>query len=212
MSNKIRTEMRHKRRQLSAPAQTLAADQLLGVVSRLREFQFAHRIGIYLAHGGEIDPAPIKHLAEMAGKICHLPVLHPLKDNSLHFVRHQYGDTLKANRFGIPEPELRQHRMVSAWSLQIIFVPLVAFDSAGNRLGMGGGFYDRSLAFTRNRPGSSPLLIGLAHSFQQVDHLEASPWDIPLHGIATEQEFIPIKKISAKTALIKTAPIKTSPS
>ena len=182
--------MRARRRRLGAREQGLAAEGLLGVVSRLPEFQFAGRVALYLANGGELDPAPLKHLAEAAGKTCCLPVLHPLKFNRLYFVEHRQGEALVQNHFGISEPTLHLKRIVPAWSLQIIFVPLVAFDRRGNRIGMGGGYYDRSLAFTRRQPGRNPLLIGLAHSFQEVDQLETAAWDIPLYGIATERGFI----------------------
>ena len=77
--------------------------------------------------------------------------------------------------------------------MDIIFVPLVAFDRNGNRLGMGGGFYDRALAFTQNSTNlSRPLLLGLAHHFQEVERLTSKKWDIPLNGILTDQEFIKI--------------------
>lgn len=186
----LRKQMRDQRRRLGPYAQKQAAKKLLSVVARLPVFQKASRVGIYLAQRGEIDPAPIKLLAEQAGKTCYLPVLHPLKTNRLHFISHREGEALQFNRFGIGEPMLKAHRITPIWSLQIIFVPLLAFDHSGNRLGMGGGFYDRSLAAVKARKNSGPALIGLAHSFQEVDYLKASPWDIPLHGIATERGFI----------------------
>jgi 5-formyltetrahydrofolate cyclo-ligase len=65
-------------------------------------------------------------------------------------------------------------------------MPLVGFDKAGNRLGMGGGFYDRSFAFKQKRHSCQPKLIGLAHSIQQVDNLSVQGWDIPVDNIVTE--------------------------
>lgn len=157
------------------------------MVAALPEFRRARRIAFYLAHGGEIDPRPVFALAAALGKACYLPVLHPLGQNRLYFVRHRDGEPLFPNRFGIPEPRLR-HR-VPIWALDLIFIPLVGFDAAGNRLGQGGGFYDRSLAHLRH--GARPLRIGLAHGFQQVPRLHPNPWDVPLHGVATEQGFHP---------------------
>ena len=90
---------------------------------------------------------------------------------------------LKANRFGIAEPDLPASQLLPATRLDIIVVPLVAFDGHGNRLGMGGGFYDRSLA---DSSGHSPLLIGYAHDLQQVNQLPARPWDKKLHAVVTE--------------------------
>ena len=98
------------------------------------------------------------------------------------------GDRLVRNRFGIPEPSLRQHRIALPWALDVILVPLVGFDSACRRLGMGGGFYDRTLGFLRHRTHwRRPTLIGLAHECQRVAELEAQPWDVPLDMVVTEK-------------------------
>lgn len=185
----LRTALRRARRALDPRQQAQASAGLCRVIASLPAFRRAHRIAFYLAHGGEIDPRPLVELATALGKACYLPVLHPLGHNRLYFVRHGAGEPLIPNRFGIPEPRLR--RPVPAWSLDVIFMPLVAFDAAGNRLGQGAGFYDRSLATMRRRPGRRPLLIGLAHGFQQVPQLRPAPWDVPLHGVATEHAFHP---------------------
>lgn len=66
-------------------------------------------------------------------------------------------------------------------------MPLVGFDATGNRLGMGGGFYDRSFAFKRIQPQQRPLLIGLAHSFQQLPQLPVASWDTPVDMVVTER-------------------------
>lgn len=178
--------LRAQRRALSAAEQAQASAALDTVVAALPAFRRARRIGLYLAHGGEIDPAPLRRRAQRLGKRCFLPVLHPLGHNRLYFVAWREGEPLARNRFGIPEPLLRQP--IPAWSLDLILVPLVAFDAIGNRLGQGAGFYDRTLAF-RRRGRRHPRLIGLAHTFQQVPKLAAAPWDVPLDGIATDRRF-----------------------
>jgi 5-formyltetrahydrofolate cyclo-ligase len=185
----LRTALRRARRALDPRQQAQASAGLCRVIASLPAFRRAHRIAFYLAHGGEIDPRPLAELATTLGKTCYLPVLHPLGHNRLYFVHHSAGEPLIPNRFGIPEPRL--HSPVPAWSLDVIFIPLVAFDAAGNRLGQGAGFYDRSLARMRGRPARHPLLIGLAHGFQQVPQLHPAPWDVPLHGVATEHAFHP---------------------
>lgn len=183
----LRHVLRAQRRALAPARQAAAGAALCAVVNALPLFRRARRIAFYLAHGGEIDPAPLRRRAQQLGKHCFLPVLHPLGHNRLHFVAWREGEALLRNRFGIPEPRLR--RPVPAWSLDLILVPLVAFDDSGNRLGQGAGFYDRALAF-RRRGRRHPRLIGLAHSFQQVAQLSAAPWDVRLDGIATERGFI----------------------
>ena len=95
------------------------------------------------------------------------------------------------NRFGIPEPMLTKNNLCPLSQIDLIFTPLVAFDSSGNRLGMGGGFYDRTLAPIK-RDQLTTQLIGLAHNCQQVDALSQDSWDIPLNGIVTPTEFFDI--------------------
>ena len=92
------------------------------------------------------------------------------------------GVELTANRFGIPEPDPKFNKKISAKYLQAVGLPLVAFDHKGNRLGMGGGFYDRTFEFCRSA-GNKPKLFGLAHSCQETKELPTESWDIQLFGI-----------------------------
>jgi 5-formyltetrahydrofolate cyclo-ligase len=81
--------------------------------------------------------------------------------------------------------------MRPVWTLDLILTPLVAFDDQGNRLGMGGGFYDRTLAYLgRRKHWKKPRLIGTAHAFQQVARLPHESWDVPLHGVVTEKALL----------------------
>ena len=101
------------------------------------------------------------------------------------------------NRFGILEPCVSQRACLDSSQLDWIFVPLVAFDSSGHRLGMGGGYYDASLAVLRSRiHWRKPRLVGLAHEFQRIDHLVVDEWDIPLHGILTNERFYPAQDLA----------------
>ncbi|UTW44392.1 5-formyltetrahydrofolate cyclo-ligase [bacterium SCSIO 12696] len=187
--NQIRAEVRHRRRSLSAQQQRHAAEGLSRQIANLPEFRRARRIALYLGNDGEIDPLPTLLLAEAAGKRCYLPVLHPLKHNRIHFVPYRSGDRLTVSHLGYPEPSLTDGNITPTWALDMILMPLVAFDAYGNRIGMGGGFYDRTLAFTKTS-SRRPTLIGLAHSCQQLDNITANSWDIPLDAIATESAVI----------------------
>jgi len=69
-------------------------------------------------------------------------------------------------------------------------MPLVAFDLTGNRLGRGGGYYDRTFAFMREKHRNHPYLLGLAYHWQQIDALPREDWDIPLAGIVTEKAIL----------------------
>jgi 5-formyltetrahydrofolate cyclo-ligase len=185
-----RQQLRAKRRALTSEQQRLSGNHLASIICSQGFFLRAKRIGIYLANDGEIDPGPILTTALNAGKACFLPILHPLKKNKLYFGHYDAATKLVTNRFGIPEPVPHSQRTAPAWSLDVIFMPLVAFDRDGNRMGMGGGFYDRTLAFMAGSKRLKPKLVGLAHGCQEVDSLSQQSWDIPLHLIATDQEII----------------------
>lgn len=195
----LRTSMRDRRRRLSHREQQLAGQKLARLISRQLFFIRARHIAFYLPNDGEIDPVFLLELAVAAGKNVYLPRLHPLRRDSMRFVRWRPGEELIPNRYGIPEP--RWQRGLPPWLLDTVFMPLVAFDSSGNRLGMGGGFYDRTFA-----PGfAKPLLIGLAHHFQHTPSLPTEPWDIPLDAIATDTsltfftDFSPFNRYSLPT-------------
>ena len=186
----IRQNIRRERRALSCTEQEHASRSLLGVLCRLASYRYAQRLSFYLPSDGEIRPDKLMHQAIARGKTCYLPVIHPLQENRLHFVQYQATTPLVKNRFGIQEPRLSNSKTSPPWALNIIFLPLVAFDRSGTRLGMGGGYYDRTLASCCTTTSTKPLLIGLAHSCQEVDKLPRSPWDVPMSLIATEKELI----------------------
>lgn len=188
----LRKALRAARRALPPAQQKLASR---GLVRRLRHFLpllSARHIAFYLPNDGEIDARPLVQFLTRCGKCCYLPRLHPDGSNRIFFIRWCEGEPLEANHLGIPEPLLRNKRL-PAWALDVVLMPLVGFDRAGHRLGMGGGFYDRTFAF-RHQPGRrKPLLVGLAHSIQEVPSLTAENWDIPLDAIATEKALLRIQ-------------------
>ncbi len=103
------------------------------------------------------------------------------------FQRLMPNESLRPNRFGIAEPVYRPSRQRKVWTLDLVLMPLVGFDESGGRLGMGGGFYDRSLAYrSRRKNGHKPTLLGLAHECQKVDKLPLERWDVSLHATVTD--------------------------
>ena len=189
-----RQTLRQRRRELTARQQQGASTALHQNLDQLPKFRQARRIAYYLANDGEISPHLAIANAQRRGQHTYLPVLHPLKYNRLYFACHRRQSGLQRNRFGIFEPQLSKNSVAAIWTLDIILLPLVAFDRSGNRLGMGGGFYDRSLARLSESNMKRPLLIGLAHHCQEVAHLEAQNWDIPLDIIASDKELIHIDR------------------
>ena len=188
-TGEIRKIIRTKRRALTPAQQQTAAQNLATLIAQQGFFLRAKRIGIYLANDGEIDPALLMGIALNANKACYLPIIHPLQFNRLYFGEYREDDQLKANRFGILEPQFNSTKIAPIWTLDLILLPLVAFDRSGSRIGMGGGFYDRTLAACANQP-RRPTLIGLAHSCQEVESISQQSWDIPLDQIITEREII----------------------
>ena len=188
----LRTTLRQRRRSLSARQQHQAATDIGQHLDQLWQYKGARRIAYYLANDGEICPQPSITRLEKRGKQTYLPLLHPLKTNRLYFSPHQKLNPLRRNRFGIGEPPLGKNPLAPIWTLDVILLPLVGFDRRGNRMGMGGGFYDRTLAPLDGSPMKRPLLIGLAHHCQEVEQLQTQSWDIPLDIIATDQKLIHI--------------------
>jgi 5-formyltetrahydrofolate cyclo-ligase len=187
----LRQKMREQRNALGPAGQSIAAQ---GLDAQLRAFPVtanARHIGLYLVNDGEIDPARFMTWAFSQARHCYLPVLDTHQDRPMKFAEVSSGSRFEPNRFGIPEPIVNATGLLDGSALDVILLPLVAFDLKGNRIGMGGGFYDRTLEFTRQQPyDRRPKLIGLTHEFQYTDALKPSPWDIPLDGIATEKQAI----------------------
>ena len=173
--------------QLSAAQQRHHALLVCKNLSRLFHFQKATRIALYLSANGELDPSPIAKISRRDSKQLYLPVLHPFRHGRLFFCGWREHAQLQPNRFGIFEPSCHGNGNRSIRSLDLILVPLVAFDTSAQRIGMGGGFYDRTLG--RARGGSSwkrPYLIGLAHELQRVPAITTQRWDVQLDAIVTE--------------------------
>jgi 5-formyltetrahydrofolate cyclo-ligase len=201
----IRTEMRQRRRRLTVQEQDVAAISLTKKIFQLCSFSKTRRIGAYLANDGEIDPLPTILEWSRRGQKCFLPILFPGQKPRLRFAGFSMESDMNLNRFGILEPCVSQRACLDPSQLDWIFVPLVAFDSSGHRLGMGGGFYDSSLAVLQSRTRwRKPRLVGLAHEFQRVNHLTVDEWDVPLHGILTNERFYPAQD-SAPFTVCKSA-------
>lgn len=191
---RLRQQMRARRRNLSPEQQGRAAHSLAKHLIRLPVFVRSRHLALYLPNDGEIDPGPLALAAWRMGKRCYLPVLHPLSGRQLAFVRYQPDTVLRPNRFGIPEPDFRRTPRLAPEHLDLVLLPLVAFDRTGSRLGMGGGFYDRTFAFKQRHRvwRHKPQLIGLAHSCQEAGDVVRESWDLPLSAVATDQGIITI--------------------
>lgn len=182
MSNtRIRKNLKSSRATLSKAQQQQAAIHLAIKVARHPSFRKSQTISFYLAANGEISLAPLIKLALKQNKDCYLPVLSGPK---LKFYQFQKSTKLIKNHFGLLEPA--EARAISVNQLDLILCPLVAFDNKGNRLGMGGGYYDRTLCNIKR--GRKNIIWGVAHELQRHQELTTHWWDIKLDGVFTDNQ------------------------
>jgi 5-formyltetrahydrofolate cyclo-ligase len=180
--------LRKARRALTPRQQREAARGLYKQLARHPLFRRARHISLYLPTDGEIDPRLLLRAAQRRGKATYLPVLSAWPRTKMVFQRIRPGEKLKPNRFRILEPRANLARQRQVWALDLVLLPLVGFDDVGGRLGMGGGFYDRSLAYlARRKNWRKPTLLGLAHECQKVERLAQASWDVPLQGTVTDK-------------------------
>ncbi len=187
----LRRQLRARRRALTEAERFQRSHAVCRRIAQRAEFRRARRVALYLAADGEVDMATLLDRIWARRQTACLPVLRPMAGGKMDFLPYEPGDLLRANRYGIPEPVANLREAIAPPFLDLVLLPLVAFDLYGHRLGMGGGFYDRTFAFLRQRRHwRRPLLLGVAYDFQQVERLPAEPWDVPLHAVVTESRWL----------------------
>lgn len=182
----LRKLLRGLRCALSEKEQKNNAEAMVKKLAALPEIKAAKHIAIYWPMDGEIDSRGLMQQHGFANHSFYLPVLSGDENNPLRFKQWHISDELAANKFSIPEPVKGDE--IPAPALDVVLMPLTGFDDKGNRLGMGGGFYDRAFAFKHENENAKPLLVGVAHGCQQVDALPNEEWDVSLSVIVTEEK------------------------
>ena len=180
LRHQLRQQIRKTRANLTALQQQQAEDSITQQALAFIEERNAQHIALYVSFDGEISTDKLIKILWAQGKQVYLPVLHPFNPNHLLFLRYLPDTPMLKNKFSIWEPKLNVQNVLPLDELDILFTPLVAFDKQGNRLGMGGGFYDRTLQHWQKSPF---IPVGLAHQCQQVEQLPTEAWDVPLHQI-----------------------------
>jgi 5-formyltetrahydrofolate cyclo-ligase len=185
-SNKIRIREQclKQRGLLTEQMQLDASKALCARIEALPIYQNASRIALYQAIDGEINLTPLWHRATAAGKICYMPMIISNKTNNrnLIFLPATPQTPQKANLFDILEPDVSHAHAIALEQLDLMILPLVAFDTRGTRLGRGAGFYDKTL-----QDQKPACLLGAAYDFQKQPAFTADTWDIPLDVIITEE-------------------------
>lgn len=181
----LRAQLKQVRASISPQAREAAAKQVSTHLLAQPEVQKAQHIGAYFSVHNELPTAFILQQLIAQRKHLALPVLHPFSAGNLLFLNYHADTQLRPNAFNIPEPELNVQQVVPLSHLQILLVPLLGFDAQGNRMGMGGGYYDRTLAGWAQGRYPNLLPIGIAFAEQQVEQIPTQSWDIPLPMIIT---------------------------
>lgn len=177
-----RIELRERRRAIPPQVRMAAADIVADSLAVLTPTDGKYVAG-YWAMDGEL-PLHVWQLKLHSNLVYCLPVLDE-KSMTLKFAPWRSGDPLTTNRFGIPEPDLSPASLLDVQDIALIAMPLTGFDARCHRIGMGGGWYDRTLAFRQHNP-SPPLAVGIGFDVQEVSAIEPQPWDIPCDAVVTE--------------------------
>ena len=181
--NQLRKSIRTARKSLSETEQTQASLSASQRMLDALQAQNAQHVALYLTHDGELATPPLIAVLWQLGIHTYLPRLHPFNAGQLLFLHYSTDTPMQANQFGILEPKLDVRAIIPVTALDVVITPLVAFDLMGNRMGMGGGYYDRTLANWQLK--GKPLPMGYAHDCQQVVSLPCEHWDVPLPFIIT---------------------------
>ena len=184
--NNLRARIKEKRKQLSDESLNLLGNHILKNIQGLISFEDHERISTYFSVNNEVDTSMLNNYLWGINKHLFLP---RVKQGRLLFSSYSKDQELSLNNYGIPEPKHINEKSIEVEQFDLMFIPLVAFDSNCNRIGMGGGYYDKTLAFKKkSEVNKKPLLIGLAYEFQKIDTIEKNTWDIPMDAIITEDK------------------------
>ncbi|RDI46525.1 5-formyltetrahydrofolate cyclo-ligase [Aquicella lusitana] len=185
----LRKHFREVRKAISPAYRDKAALAAANIFVSQAVFKQSQHIACYLAFHHEFETMPLIESIWQAQKYCYLPVLAEEKETPLRFALYQPGDTLRPNRYGIPEPD-NLSGIITPERLEIVITPLIAFDVHGHRLGTGGGYYDRTFAFIHTQLTDKPFIVGVGYAVQQAERLPSDPWDVTVDAIMTEEKWL----------------------
>jgi len=191
--SEIRQSIRKKRRQMDDSLRLAASQQICRAIAGRADFQAARSVAVFLTFDGEPDLKSLIAAAWDQGQRVYLPIVVE-KEQPMRFAAYDRSTKLVPNQFGILEPDLQDSQFIEPSELDCVLAPLVAFDAQCHRVGVGGGFYDRTFAFKRttaeNRSATTagPVMIGVAFELQKIAVIEPQSWDVPLDAVVTENQ------------------------
>ncbi len=186
--DKLRKQLKNQRNKLSQDQRKKLSLSIAKHIAQSEVFKQSKKVAIYLPVNGEADPTSLVSLHAQSEQKFYLPVLSPSGNKHLLFVEWNKSTIFKDNIYGIPEPIITPSTVqLEATKLDLVIMPLLGFDKHGNRLGMGGGYYDRTFSFKlKCKASKKPYLISFAYAFQECKTLYTQPWDVPVNAYATE--------------------------
>ena len=182
--DQMRQHNRKRRAELGTQQLEQAGATLAHKIIELDAYRQAQHLAVYFAVNGEISLDPVIDHALAAGKQVYLP---NLDQHSLRFSPYFREQKMRINKFRLPEPDVADDEMLQPAELDLVLAPLVVFDQNRNRIGMGGGFYDRSFAMRKSPQVTAPVLIGVAHELQKVEQIVPEEWDVRLDMVVTDR-------------------------
>lgn len=184
-ASELRRVIRDRRHALTPQEQQRASSDLLIALKQNQDFNSAKHIACYLAVDGELDLKSVIEYCWAQQKHCYLPVIrteNQTEPKALDFYLYKEDTRLVNGAYNILIPDYSQSasdlNKIDRHNLEVVLMPLVAFDKQGHRLGMGGGYYDFSFQHLKEKQKRGTQLIALAHSCQQVDVIHSQAWDI----------------------------------
>ncbi|HEY3315597.1 MAG TPA: 5-formyltetrahydrofolate cyclo-ligase [Bacillota bacterium] len=183
---RLRREILQRRKALSGEEVAARSRAVVALATSLPEFQKAGTIMVYCSFKHEVDSGGLIREGLLRGKVVAVPKIFPAERRMIPSRLLDPAADLALGNYGILEPKVESLRPLESPSIDLVFVPGVAFDRLGNRLGYGGGYYDR---FLKNlRPGR--LAVALAFEVQLVESLKPGRFDVPMDLVVTEKRVI----------------------
>ncbi len=182
----LRQAKRDARKALTAEQKAHYSTQITNRLLNSHYYRDAQNIGVYLSLPEEVDTQQLIERAWQDKKNVFLPVVSA-KGQALRFAPHTKNGRLRKDAMNIDVPDVAPEALIEATTLDMVVTPLVAFDARGYRIGMGGGFYDRTFAFRQAHRSALPYLVGIAFAVQQVEDALPQEWDIALDAVITEE-------------------------
>ncbi|WP_338521784.1 5-formyltetrahydrofolate cyclo-ligase [Candidatus Legionella polyplacis] len=176
----LRKKQQKIRESFSISYQNLVSSIICKKISLLKQYYLSKNIALYWPIKKEINLNLLWLHSLLNKKKCYFPFMK--KNKTLTFLQAKSNTPFIKNKYNILEPDYTKSKKIALKKLDIIFIPIIAFDKNCNRLGMGHGYYDRTLSYKKN----IPTLIGVAYETQCVHHIDKNHWDININLIVTQ--------------------------